>query len=260
MAWLCFSSWRHWLVFKAGRNFHFLNKWSSFGLLFFIFIFSEHDLAKPDSLDEIFWDIADLFAFKGVIKEERVRLFFLKVVNLVDFGVDNFMKVIDYFFQIWFPVMNVDGLDFLFKNGLKRLFPLINALNAMDGENSEMWDFLLESFAHFSDVQLFALVLFDNFIDFFQTGFTGLDRWDDFLHQWGFFADLWEFVFNIFKDFHWVVLPIEHFSHQLPKFNISVTCGMRVWLFHTRGFSDHWKPYWLPISSFPNFSSDWVCC
>ncbi len=115
-----------------------MNKWSSFGLLLFVFILSEHNLAKSDSFDEIFGDIADLLAFKGIIKEEGIRLFFLKVVNLVDFRINNFMKVIDDFLQIRFSIMNVDGLDFLFKNSFKRLLPLINTLNAMDGQNPKM--------------------------------------------------------------------------------------------------------------------------
>jgi hypothetical protein len=78
--------------------------------------------------------------------------------------------------------MNVDGLDFHLENSLKWLFPLINTLNAMNGENSEMRDFLFERFTHFSGIQLFTFVLLDKLIDFFQAGFTSLDRWDDFLH------------------------------------------------------------------------------
>jgi hypothetical protein len=143
-----------------------LNKWSSFGLLFFVFILSKHNLAESDSLDEIFGDIADLLTFKRIIKEKRIRLFFLKVVNLVDFGINNFMKVIDDFLQIRFSIMNVDWLDFLFKNCFKRLLPLINALNAMDGQNPEMRYLLFERFTHFSGVHLFSLILFDNLVDF----------------------------------------------------------------------------------------------
>ncbi len=48
------------------------------------------------------------------------------------------MKVIDDFLKVRLGIMNVDRFDFLFKNCLKRLFPLINALNAVNGENAEM--------------------------------------------------------------------------------------------------------------------------
>jgi hypothetical protein len=57
---------------------------------------------------------------------------------LVDFGVDNFMKVIDDFLKVRLGVMNINRLDFLLKNCLKRLFPLINALNTVNGENAQM--------------------------------------------------------------------------------------------------------------------------
>ncbi len=138
LAGLSFSSCRHGLIFDAGRDFHFLDEWGSFGFLFFGLILSEHDFTEADSLDEVFGDIADFFALNGVIEEEGVGFFFLKVVDLVDFGVDNFMKVIDDFLKVRLCIMNVDRLNFLLKNGLKGLFPLINALNTVNGENAQM--------------------------------------------------------------------------------------------------------------------------
>jgi hypothetical protein len=48
------------------------------------------------------------------------------------------MKVIDDFLKVRLGVMNINRLDFLLKNCLKRLLPLINALNTVNGENAEM--------------------------------------------------------------------------------------------------------------------------
>jgi hypothetical protein len=86
----------------------------------------------------------------------------------------------------------------------------------VNGENAEMWDFLLESFTHFGGCELFCLILLDDFMDLLDAGFTSLDWWGNLLDQGGFFWNLRKFVLDVLENLHWVIFSIEHLCHHLP--------------------------------------------
>jgi hypothetical protein len=86
----------------------------------------------------------------------------------------------------------------------------------VNGENAEMWDFLLESFAHFWRCELFCLILFNDLMDLLDAGFTSLDWGGNLLDQGSFFWNFRKFVLDVLENFHWVIFSIEHLRHHLP--------------------------------------------
>jgi hypothetical protein len=128
------------------------------------------------------------------------------------------MKVINNPRKIRLSLDSIDGFNLTNKShGLKRLFPMINALNTMNGQYSQMWDFLFEHFAGLNFIEFLSLILFDDLVDFLYTGVSGHYGGHYFLDQGGLFGYLGELGFYVLQDFHWVVLTVEHFCHYLPK-------------------------------------------
>ena len=88
--------------------------------------------------------------------------------------------------------------------------------------------FLFEQLRYFSLAELFGFILFGNFLDFLYAGLSRLNGRYDFLDKGSLFRNLTEFVFDVLKNFHWVVLSIEHFGHYLPVLRQLNTCDRLV--------------------------------
>ena len=69
------------------------------------------------------------------------------------------------------------------------LLPLIDALDAVNGEDSQMVDPFLEHFVEFIDVDLFLLPLLDDIGDLLHATFPRVDGGHDLLHQGGLLGD-----------------------------------------------------------------------
>lgn len=128
------------------------------------------------------------------------------------------MKVIYYLLQVGLSIMQVNWLYFVLKHGLKRLFPLVNALDTMDCQNSQVGNLFLKCFAKLYLCKFSTFKLFYGFIDFLYASFSCLNRWNYFLNKGSLLWNIRELMLNVFQNSHWVVLSIEHFRHELPWF------------------------------------------
>lgn len=102
--------------------------------------------------------------------------------------------------------MNVLDLEALGAHGLKTLFPVKNALNTVNGEDSKMRDLLLESPRQLAPVRV--LEIYQELVYFLKAVLSCLDGGNDLLHQGGLFLNVRVLVSHVLEDLHWVVLPV----------------------------------------------------
>lgn len=74
---------------------------------------------------------------------------------------------------------------------------------------------LLEQFIQFLHLDLLLFKLLDDLKNLFETRLTGLYGTHDFLDERCLFGDLGKLMLDILKYFHWVVLSIEDFGHDI---------------------------------------------
>ena len=125
------------------------------------------------------------------------------------------MVVVHDLMQVVFPLVYVFQLDVSGQGGLYALLPLVDALDAVDGEDPEVVDPLLEEFVQLGHRQLLPLPLPNDLANLLQTSLPRLDGGHHLLHQGRLLGHLRKLVLYVLQNLHGVVLPVENLGHDL---------------------------------------------
>ena len=177
-------------------------------------VFWEEHLAEPDSFDDIFGDVAHLFAFTGIVEEENIWFFDLESVNLCNFAVNDRVVVFGDFRKVRFSVVSEGELGITRQDYFDWLFPLVDTLYTVHGQDAEMAYFLLKGTRSRSHLYIPSVILLNDLVGVREAFLSSCDGGAHFLDQWGLLADILELLFDVFEDLGGIVFSVKDFGHD----------------------------------------------
>jgi hypothetical protein len=104
----------------------------------FLALLIYHNLAEPNAFDEVLGDVDHPFPLHGVVQEEHIHLLSLELVNFLEVAIDNILVVILHLFDVGLTMVGIGDFEALGAHSLHILLPVEDALNAVDGFNSQI--------------------------------------------------------------------------------------------------------------------------